>query len=264
MRVDVLSLFPEAMQPYLEASILGRARRAGLLETHLHQLRQYSRDPHQKVDDRPFGGGPGMILMCQPVVDAVKAIEPLDSRPALRVLFTPQGRLLNQSLVRELLAYPRLLLICGHYEGYDERIVDELEPLEISIGDYILTGGELPALVLIDSVARLVPGVLGNESGPANESFEDSSLEFPQYTRPREYAGRRVPDVLISGNHAEIARWRAEQAARRTQRRRPDLRSKSCSTPAGVASGEVRRASGTYVPVRTGSIRHLAESEAVA
>ncbi len=224
MRIDVISLFPEVLQPYLAASILGRAQSAGLIDVHTHQLRDYSTDPHHKVDDRPFGGGPGMVLMCQPVVDAVYAVEKLDQRPpALRILLTPQGRRFDQSLARELSTHERLLLISGHYEGYDQRISDELEPLEISLGDFVMSGGEPAVLAIIDAVARLLPGVLGNDQATEEESFSTDRLEYPQYTRPREYRGRNVPEVLLSGNHAEIENWRREQSEGRTRRRRPDL-----------------------------------------
>lgn len=223
MRIDVITLFPEAMQPYLAASILGRARRAGIVEICTHQLRDYSQDPHQKVDDRPFGGGPGMVLMCQPVIDAVNAVEQLDPRPALRILLTPQGRAFNQELARRLAERPRLLLVCGHYEGFDERIAEVLRPEEISLGDFVLSGGEPAALAIIDAVVRLLPGALGHADATAEESFADQRLEYPQYTRPREYLGLRVPDVLLSGNHAEIAAWRRAQSEERTRRRRPDL-----------------------------------------
>lgn len=223
MRIDVLTLFPEVMQPYLTASILGRAQDAGLAEIHLHQLRDYSTDPHKKVDDRPFGGGPGMVLMCQPVIDAVRAIEALDPRPALRILLTPQGRTFDQGLATDLAAQQRLLLICGHYEGFDERIAEILSPLEISLGDFVLTGGELAALAIVDCVVRLLPGVLGCGDSAAAESFQSPQLDHPHYTRPREYAGLRVPEVLLSGNHAEIEAWRRAQAQERTRQRRPDL-----------------------------------------
>jgi tRNA (guanine37-N1)-methyltransferase len=224
MRIDVLTLFPEVMQPYLAASILGRAQDARLVELHLHQLRDYSTDPHRKVDDRPFGGGPGMVLMCQPVIDAVHAVEQLDTRPALRILLTPQGRSFSQSVARDLAGAERLLLICGHYEGFDERIVEILQPLEISLGDFVLTGGELAALAVIDATVRLLPGVLGHEEAASHESFQCGLLDYPQYTRPRDYAGRSVPDVLLSGHHAEIEAWRREVAERRTAERRPDLK----------------------------------------
>jgi tRNA (guanine37-N1)-methyltransferase len=223
MRIDVLTLFPEALQPYFAASILGRAQTAGLAEIHTHQLRDFSQDPHLKVDDRPFGGGPGMILSCQPMCDAVRAIEAKDNRTALRILFTPQGLPFTQALAREFATHQRLLLLCGHYEGYDERIVEELRPVEVSLGDFVLTGGEPAALAVVDAVVRLLPGVLGNEDGTADESFQQNLLEYPQYTRPRNYQGREVPDVLLSGNHAEIDAWRREQAEARTRRRRPDL-----------------------------------------
>ncbi len=223
MRIDVLSLFPEVMQPYFSASIIGRAQSSGLVSIHTHQLREYSQDPHHKVDDRPFGGGPGMVLMCQPVLDAVAAIEALDARPALRLLLSPQGRPFDQSAAERLAGEPRLLLICGHYEGFDERIVELLRPEEISLGDFVLSGGEPAALAVIDAVVRLLPGALGNEAGAADESFTGGRLEYPQYTRPREYRGLAVPEVLLSGNHAQIAAWRQAQAEERTRRRRPDL-----------------------------------------
>ena len=223
MRVDVLTLFPEVLQPYFAASILGRAQAARLVELHAHQLRDYSQDSHKKVDDRPFGGGPGMVLMCQPVVDAVEAIEKMDPRPALRILLSPQGRSFTQAEAHRLAAQPRLLLISGHYEGFDERIIDLLQPEELSLGDFVMSGGEPAALAVIDAVVRLLPGALGNEQGTADESFQDDRLEYAQYTRPREYRGLQVPDVLLSGNHAEIATWRRAQSEARTARRRPDL-----------------------------------------
>lgn len=223
MRIDILTLFPEIMQPYLAASMLGRAQRANLVHIHLHQLRDYTTDPHKKVDDRPFGGGPGMVLSCQPVCDAVAAIEPLDPRPARRILLSPQGRTFDQSLANEYAASQRLLLICGHYEGFDQRIIDLLQPEELSIGNYVLTGGEIPALAVVDAVVRLLPGVVGHPEATACESFQGELLDYPQYTRPREFRGLSVPDVLLTGNHAEIAAWRRQQAARRTRERRPDL-----------------------------------------
>lgn len=223
MRVDVITLFPEVMRPYLQASVLGRAQAAGVVEFQLHQLRDFSTDPHKKVDDRPFGGGPGMVLACQPVFDAVAAVEALDPRVALRILLTPQGRPFRQSVAREISSHERLLLICGHYEGFDERIVAGLHPLELSVGDFVLTGGELAALAVIDAAVRLLPGALGCDESSAAESFSEDRLDCPHYTRPREYAGMRVPDVLLNGNHAEIEAWRRQEADRRTADRRPDL-----------------------------------------
>ncbi len=223
MRIDVLTLFPEVVEPYIAASILGRAQAAGVVSIHTHQLRDYSTDPHNKVDDRPFGGGPGMILSCQPVIDAVEAIEALDERTALRILLTPQGRSFTQCEAKNLATRERLLLICGHYEGYDERIVDVLRPVELSMGDFVLTGGEIPALAIIDAVTRLLPGALGNADAAGDESFEAGALEHPHYTRPREFRGHVVPDVLISGDHGKVAAWRAAEGKRRTAVRRPDL-----------------------------------------
>jgi len=223
MRIDVLTLFPEVMLPYLSASILGRAQAAGVVDIHVHQLRDFTTDTHQKVDDRPFGGGPGMVLMCQPVCDAVEAIEKLDNRSALRILLTPQGRSFTQPVAARLSECERLLLICGHYEGFDERIIELLQPEEISVGDFVMTGGELAAMAIVDAVVRLLPGALGHEEAADNESFQQNLLDHPQYTRPREYRGHSVPDVLLSGNHAEIAAWRRYQAEQRTQTRRPDL-----------------------------------------
>lgn len=223
MRIDVLTLFPEALQPYFSASILGRAQSAGIVEIHTHQLRDFTTDPHCKVDDRPFGGGPGMVLMCQPIIDAVRAIEAMDTRTALRILLTPQGRPFIQAEARRLSTQDRLLLICGHYEGFDDRIRDLLEPREISLGDFVMSGGEPAAMAIVDAVIRLLPGALGNEKAVGDESFQDGRLEYPQYTRPREFGGLSVPDVLVSGNHGQVAAWRRAQSEERTHRRRPDL-----------------------------------------
>lgn len=243
MRIDVLTLFPEVVSPYAAASILGRAQAAGQAEIIAHQLRSYSHDPHSKVDDRPFGGGPGMVLSCQPVCDAVTAIEALDARPCVRVLLTPQGRRFDQAAAQRLAQQPRLLLICGHYEGYDERIVQLLKPEEISLGDFVMTGGEVAALAVMDAVVRLLPGVLGNEAGALDESFVADGLEYPQYTRPREFRGLSVPEVLLSGNHAQVAAWRRSEREQRTRTRRPDLlRAGAAATsaptcPSGAARG---------------------------
>lgn len=247
MRIDVLTLFPEACEPFFEASVLGRARRTGRVTINSHNIRDYTIDPHQKVDDRPFGGGPGMVMMCQPVIDAVEAVEKLAEGPATRVLLTPQGRRLDQRLVEALSRKERLLLVAGHYEGFDERIRLCLNPMEISIGDYVLSGGEAAAMVVVDAIVRLLPGVLGDETSTQEESFsarpapaengmhgEESYLEYPQYTRPRVYRTMEVPEVLIGGDHAKIKAWRADQALQRTVERRPDLvagRLKKTDTP---------------------------------
>lgn len=213
--------------------MLGRAAASGRVTLECHQLREYSTDPHRKVDDRPFGGGPGMVMMCQPVLDGVEAVERMSPLPATRILLTPQGRRLTQRLVEEFSVRPRLLLIAGHYEGFDERIRLLLDPLEVSIGDYVLSGGEAAAMVLVDAVVRLLPGALGDEASALEESFsvrhegmkvdEPGMLEYPQYTRPREYGGLAVPDVLLGGDHAKIAEWRMVQARQRTRQWRPDL-----------------------------------------
>jgi tRNA (guanine37-N1)-methyltransferase len=250
MRIDVLTLFPEMFEPVLAASITGRAAQAGIASYHLHDIRSWSTDPHSKVDDRPFGGGPGMVMTCQPLFDAVHAVEAMDRAPARRVLLTPQGERLTQTRVEMLSREPRLLLISGHYEGVDERVVEELAPLEISVGDYVLSGGELPAMLLIDAVVRLQPGALGHEDSAAEDSFSERVvadegrgagpkgggpatggrpsgrhrlLDCPHYTRPREWRNRSVPPVLLSGDHAAVARWRTEQMIERTRARRPDL-----------------------------------------
>jgi len=229
MRIDVLTLFPEMFPGVLNASILGRAAEAGLAQFHLHNIRNWADNKHAKADDRPFGGGPGMVMMCQPLYDSVVAVEGLDNRPATRVLLSPQGSPLDQRRVEELASKPRLLLIAGHYEGVDERVIDELQPLELSVGDYVLSGGELAAMVLIDAVVRLLPGVLGHEDSAAQDSFAARGpdgqrlLDCPHYTRPREWRGRSVPEVLLNGDHQAIEEWRRQEMIRRTQARRPDL-----------------------------------------
>ena len=223
LRIDVLTLFPEMFAPVLGTSIPKRAAAKGLVEYHLTHLRDFATDNHKSVDDRPFGGGPGMVLMCQTMFDAVEHVEAQDVRPATRILLTPQGRVLDQKTTEDLARRDRLLLIAGHYEGFDERIVDGLKPTEISIGDYVLSGGELAAMVLIDAVVRLLPGALGAAEGAADETFADGLIEYPQYTRPRVYREMEVPSVLMSGNHAEIASWRQRQREERTKSKRPDL-----------------------------------------
>jgi tRNA (guanine37-N1)-methyltransferase len=222
-RIDILTLFPEMFGPLLGTSIPKRAAEKGIVSYHLTNFREFSTDAHKSVDDRPFGGGPGMVMMCQTVFDAVEAAEKQDPRPATRILLSPQGRVFDQQVAIELAGKERLLLIAGHYEGFDERIIDGLQPLEVSIGDYVLSGGEIAAMVIVDAIVRLLPGALGHEQGAADESFAEDLLEFPQYTRPREFRGMAVPDILLSGNHAAIAAWRTQQRKLRTEQRRPDL-----------------------------------------
>jgi len=223
LRIDILTLFPEMFAPILGTSIPKRAAEKGLVEYRLTNIRDFATDAHKSVDDKPFGGGPGMVMMCQTLFEAVEYAEKQDNRPATRIILSPQGRLFDQKMAEQLASKDRLLLIAGHYEGYDERIVEGLAPLEISIGDYVLSGGELAAMVIVDAVVRLLPGALGAEHGAVDETFANGLLEYPQYTRPREFRGMSVPDVLLSGNHAAIAKWRDEQRKIRTQNRRPDL-----------------------------------------
>jgi tRNA (guanine37-N1)-methyltransferase len=225
MRIDVLTLFPEMLSGYLGQSLLKKAIDTGLIEVAVHNIRDWAQGKHRQVDDRPFGGGPGMVLRPEPVVECVEAVQQLAESPGHLVLLTPQGRKLNQRVVEELVARPRLVLICGRYEGVDQRVIDLLQPEELSIGDYVLGGGEVAAMVVIDAVVRLVPGVLGDEESNKQDSFSGNPplLEFPQYTRPREYRGLKVPDALVTGNHPEIARWREEQRQQRTRERRSDL-----------------------------------------
>ena len=220
MKIDALTLFPAMFAGPLDESIIKRAREAGLLNLQLHQLRDWTHDRHQTVDDRPFGGGPGMLLKPEPIFEAV---ESLKRENTCVVLMSPSGRQFNQAIARKLAQVEHLLLVTGHYEGFDERIREALADDELSIGDYVLTNGALPAMVVIDAVARLLPGVLGDDESAQDESFSRSLLEYPQYTRPAEFRGMKVPEVLVSGNHAEIAKWRAEHAKLRTKERRPDL-----------------------------------------
>lgn len=223
LRIDILTLFPEMFAPIIGTSIPKRAAEKGLVSYHLTQIRDFATDAHKSVDDKPFGGGPGMVMMCQTVFDAVAHAEKQDPRPARRILLSPQGRVFDQRIAEELAREDRLLLIAGHYEGFDERIVEGLSPMELSIGDYVLSGGELAAMVVVDAVVRLLPGALGAEHGAADETFADGLLEYPQYTRPREFGGMSVPEMLLSGNHKLIAQWRLEQRKIRTRQRRPDL-----------------------------------------
>ena len=225
MRFDVLTLFPEIFRSYLGQSLLHKAIENELVETALHDIRQWSDDKHGRVDDRPFGGGPGMVMQAKPVVECVEAVQAMGDIPGNLIMLTPTGRKLDQQLVEELVGMPRHLLLCGRYEGFDQRVSDILKPMEISIGDYILNGGEVAAMVLIDSIMRLVPGVLGDEHSSHDDSFSSGNrlLEFPQYTRPRDFRNLEVPPVLLSGDHQAIARWREEQSLKRTQDRRSDL-----------------------------------------
>jgi len=225
MRFDVLTLFPEIFSGYMTQSLLKLAIDRSLVELELHNIRDWSRDKHNCVDDRPFGGGPGMVIKPEPTVEAVEAVQAMDSSPGHLVMLTPQGRKLDQPLVEELAQHRRLLLLCGRYEGFDQRVSDLLKPDEISIGDFVLNGGEVAAMTVIDTVIRLVPGVLGDEDSSRLDSFStgDRLLEHAQYTRPREYRGLKVPEVLLSGDHGQIAQWREENSIQRTGERRADL-----------------------------------------
>lgn len=220
MKIDVLTLFPGMFTGPLDESIIKRARKAGLLELSLFNLRDYAHDRHQTVDDRPFGGGPGMLLKPEPIFEAVEQLAGANTRV---ILLSPSGRTFNQDIARDLARLEHMVLISGHYEGFDDRVREKLADDELSIGDYVLTNGALPAMVIVDAVTRLIPGVLGDAESAEDESFSRGLLEYPQYTRPAEFRGMKVPDVLLSGNHEEIARWRAEQAHLRTEKRRPDL-----------------------------------------
>jgi len=220
VKIDVLTLFPAMFAGPLDESIIKRAREAGLLDLSIHQLRDYAHDRHRTVDDRPFGGGPGMLLKPEPIFEAV---ESLASDQARVVLLSPSGRTFDQATAQELAKVEHLVLVSGHYEGFDERVRENLADDELSIGDYVLTNGALPVMVVIDAVTRLLPGVLGDDSSAVEESFSHGLLEYPQFTRPAEFRGMKVPEVLLSGNHAAIAKWRAEQARLRTSERRPDL-----------------------------------------
>jgi tRNA (guanine37-N1)-methyltransferase len=225
MRFDVLTLFPEIFQGYLGQSLLNKAIQAGLVEVRLHNIRDWSKGKHNTVDDRPFGGGPGMVMKVEPVVECVEAVRAMSGDSGHLVMLTPQGRRLDQPAVERLAGHKRILLLCGRYEGFDERIRIILKPEEISVGDYVLNGGEVAAMVIIDAVIRLMPSVLGDEDSTASDSFSGQKrwLECAQYTRPREYRGLEAPEVLLNGNHEEIARWREEDSRKRTEIRREDL-----------------------------------------
>ena len=223
MRIDILTLFPEMCEAVLSESIVGRARREGLVDIRTRQIRDYTDDKHGRVDDAPYGGGMGMIMQPQPIYDCFQSLcDELGTRPKL-IYLSPQGQVLTQEKVKQLAQDPNLALLCGHYEGVDERLLEEIVDEELSIGDYVLTGGELPALVLADALARMQPGVLSDDVCFTEESHFSGLLEYPQYTRPPEWRGRAVPDVLLSGHHANIDAWRAAQSLQRTAERRPDL-----------------------------------------
>ena len=221
MRIDVVTIFPEFVQAGLSYSMMKRAQDAGRVEIKAHNLRDFTTDRHHSTDDTPYGGGAGMVMRPPPLFDAVESLDLAPGEPV--IMLTPQGTVFTQALAKELSKVPRMVLLCGHYEGFDERVREHLATHEISIGDYVLTGGELPALAVIDAVVRLIPGVLGSDESTAADSHSDGLLEYPHYTRPPDYRGWRVPDVLLSGNHAEIAKWRRKEQLRRTQLRRPDL-----------------------------------------
>ena len=223
MRIDILTLFPEMFHNVLGESIMKIAREKKLVSFYLHNIRDYSNDKHKCVDDKPYGGGAGMVMKPEPVFNAVEAVEAQDNLTPTKILLTPQGETLNQEIAGNLSKKARLMIICGHYEGFAERIRSGIDVLEISIGDYVLTGGEIPAMVVIDSVVRLVPGVLGGNNSLQDESFVNRLLEYPQYTRPAEFRGMKVPEILKSGHHTKIEEWRMKEAIVRTQERRPDL-----------------------------------------
>jgi tRNA (guanine37-N1)-methyltransferase len=234
MRIDVLTLFPEMFESPLNHSILKRAKEAGVVDIALTNIRDSSRDKHKKVDDRPYGGGPGMVMMCQPVFDCFEQVEKLSTDKPRIILLTPQGKPFTQKLATELAGEKRLILIAGHYEGFDERIRTGLNAEQISIGDYVLSGGELAAMVIIDAVVRLLPGALGDGESAEDETFSETAnggstsltaggLEYPQYTRPETFRGLTVPDILLSGHHGEIEKWRRKQSLERTRQNRPDL-----------------------------------------
>ena len=223
MRIDIFTLFPEMFDSPLSHSILKIAQEKGLLNLHLTDIRDFTENRHGKVDDKPYGGGCGMVMMAQPVFDAVDATRKLaDEKPKI-IILTPQGQKFTQKKAVKLSSEKRLMLIAGRYEGFDERILEGLDAEQISIGDYVLTGGELPAMIVIDAVARLLPGVLGDDESSQDESFSDGLLEYPQYTRPEDFRGMKVPEILLSGDHGKIEQWRKEQSLKRTKANRPDL-----------------------------------------
>ncbi len=223
MRFHILTLFPDMVRQGLETSIIGNAVKNGILELDPVNIRDYTADRHKKVDDYPYGGGAGMVMQAQPVYDAWRAVTASAGKKPRCIYLTPQGRRFDQSMAKELAAEEELVLLCGHYEGIDERVLEEIVTDQVSIGDYVLTGGELPAMVLVDAVSRMIPGVLTNDASGSTESLEGGLLEYPQYSRPAEWMGREVPQVLMSGDHQKIEAWRREQSVLRTLRRRPEL-----------------------------------------
>ncbi|GAA5506472.1 tRNA (guanosine(37)-N1)-methyltransferase TrmD [Novipirellula caenicola] len=226
MRLDIVTLFPAIFDGYLTQSLLDKAIQRELVQIHRHNLRDWAENtPHRKVDDRPFGGGPGMLIQVEPTVTCVDSVEAMDPRPARRILLTPQGKRFDQRMAEDFATSERVLMLCGRYEGFDQRVVDILQPEEVSVGDFVLNGGEVAAMVIVDAVVRLLPGVLGDENSSIDDSFSRGNrlLEFPQYTRPREFRDHAVPDVLLSGDHKAIAKWRDQQSLDRTQKRRSDL-----------------------------------------
>jgi len=232
MQFEVFTLLPEVFPPYLDTSILNRARQKGLIDVRVHNIRDYTHDKHHVTDDTPYGGGGGMVMKPEPVFEAVESVlgfAPHQTQPVIVpiILLTPQGRVFNQRVAEELSSYGRIALLCGRYEGVDERIREHLVTDEISIGDYVLTGGELPALMIIDAISRLIPGVLGDPTGAEDDSHSMGLLEYPHYTKPPEFRGWKVPDILASGNHAKIEQWRREQALTRTFNKRPDMLEKA-------------------------------------
>lgn len=227
MRIDIMTLFPDMCLAYLNSSVIGRARSAGIVQIECTDIRDYTTDKHRRVDDSPYGGGMGMIMQAQPIFDCYQDIcKKAGTKPHL-IYLTPQGKTLTQERVKALAKLDHLALLCGHYEGVDERVIEELQPEEISVGDYVLTGGELPALIVADAVSRMIPGVLSSDECFTEESHYSSLLEYPQYTRPFKWRGRQVPDVLITGHHANVEKWRREQALKRTADRRPDMLKKA-------------------------------------
>jgi tRNA (guanine37-N1)-methyltransferase len=226
MRFDIVTLFPQIFSGYLSQSLLAKAIDRGLVEIHIHDLREWSTDlKHHKIDDRPYGGGPGMLICVEPVINCVEAVQKMSDTPGVVMLTTPQGDRLDQRRVEQYSQLNRIILLCGRYEGFDQRVIDILNPVEISIGDYVLNGGEVASMVLVDSIIRMIPGVLGDEQSSWDDSFSRGNrlLEFPQYTRPPSFRGHDVPEILLSGDHGKIADWRSKQAMEKTKRRRSDL-----------------------------------------